>query len=137
MLNDEEWQTIVRRLVDLTKAQKLQWSVLQPEIEADPTYFAEVGAETQYRVWADDDDGRLPYRFTISRRSESSGAYHAVESFLTDEFQDNDGSTSDWINDLYTLAARSASGSPQLVSTLLEELNLLGGSEDGQSIIRF
>jgi hypothetical protein len=123
MLTEDEWIQITTRVVRLTNAGSITWQVLQPDVEHDPTYKVRINELTEYRVWSRDGDGRVPLRFNIMRASVPGEAMQAVDSFMTKEFEVGDASASDWILDVYNAAARSASGSPQLVAKLLAELD--------------
>lgn len=125
MLTDEEWRLVLEHLRDATAEQSLRWSVLPQEVsndDLDPTFIANTSAITQYRIWSRDGDGRFPYRMAIMRREDVGDDWSGVARFEAKPFDDGDGSVSGYIDALYSLAARSASGNLNLAKTLLEEI---------------
>jgi hypothetical protein len=127
MLNDDEWLSLAQVLVRATKTNVLKWSVLGPETPEnalrDPTYRASVGELTEYRIWAKDNDGRVPFILAVLRAKDIFDQLELLDTYETGFFDIGDGSTSDWVNDIYAAAARSATNAPLIVSSLLEELN--------------
>lgn len=127
MLNDDEWLSLAQGLVRATKANALKWSVLGPETPEnaprDPTYRASVGELTEYRIWAKDSDGRVPFILAVLRSKDIFDHPDLLDTYETGFFDIGDGSTSDWVCDVYAAAARSATNAPLIVSSLLEELS--------------
>jgi hypothetical protein len=130
MLTEDEWLEVARKLAKLSQSGQIAWSVLEQRGTHDATYRSRVGELTEYRVWARDADGRVPLRFAIMRAPSPGEEPQSVDAYETASFDLGDGSTSDWVYDVYVAAGRSATGSPQLVAKLLAELEAVNPNSD-------
>jgi hypothetical protein len=132
MLDEQEWSGLATRLLARTRSGTLDWTSsdegLRGSIGSEPLYFTRIGHRTEYRVYARDRDGVLPFVFSIFRLPEEAemdfdSTYKLLDQFETTVFELGDSSTSDWVYDLYQAAKRSASGGPRLFAALIEEID--------------
>jgi len=127
MLDDEEWISILIAVLEATESGSLNWDYFEKDraqtLNRTPTLTASVGEKTVYRIWSEDGDGRLPYRFSILRRTTRDLEPESIAAFGTSTFNIGDASVSDYVYDLYNAASRDATGASRIVSTLLSELS--------------
>jgi hypothetical protein len=121
MFEEEEWNRIASRLVKLTRAHRITWYT--DEQNDHVSYWSNVSQFTSYRLSARDGDDRFPFVLAVYQRSEEDNATTFYDSFETVPFSHDDGSASDWINDLFPMVRREVTGAPKIAQALLAELD--------------
>lgn len=119
MFEDEEWNAILAKLADLTRANKTIWT----HNEHQGLLTTSVGANA-YAIGSVDMDDREPYFFAVLRMDDGTAVELArLES--THVGVSNGWSPGERIVDLQHLAFRMAKGGPQLASELLADMEKL------------
>jgi len=119
MFEDDEWNAIIGKLMDLTRANKTAWH----NSESQDLVSTVIGP-VAYIVGSVDNDGRAPYFLAVVKvDSDANKELARLES--TPVNTDEGYSPQEKIVDLHRLAFRMASGGPQLVASLLADMNAL------------
>ena len=130
MFDDEEWRTLVERLIELTLKQKLEW------IETNDRFETKVG-ETTYAVGSRDNDDRQPFFLSVGpsnpdpwKTTSEIGRLESVPEPDEDQGYGYEPSAAQRVNVLRHLALRAARGAPRVLSKLLGDLDVVAGDSD-------
>ncbi|MFJ5143482.1 hypothetical protein [Curtobacterium sp. NPDC088465] len=126
MFEEDEWAEIAARLVRLTQAHRLSWEL--EDRQSGQTFVTDATRFTRYELAAKDNDNRFPFTLSVYQR-DGANPDRPYDTFETIPFNPEDGSPSDWINDLFPLVRRNVTGAPKIAAALLRELDSLAESD--------
>jgi len=114
MFENDEWLAIIKKLIELTRAEAAKWSlgdvnVLRSEVEG-----------TEYEIGSVDNDGRAPYFLAIYTGEGFDREELARIESDPGEFENY--TPGEAVTDLQRIANRMARGGPQLASKLLADM---------------
>jgi len=112
MFEDAEWNQIIMKLTELTRAEKVTWEI---------GFDGELGAnvkDTLYEIGSVDGDGRAPYYFSIAQGTPARERARLE----TGDDREVSRSVQYSLSELQRLAFRMASGGPQLAKQLLSQM---------------
>lgn len=123
MFENSEWSTLILRLIDLTKSEKLKWHIEERDIVVTPV------GDIEYVLGSVDSDGRAPFFFSIWDPDEKVSIAR-LESQPVPEPDEHGNLSEDRlagqsIPALLAMATRSATGAPKKLNQLMSDLDQL------------
>lgn len=117
MFEDDEWVALIKKLITLTRNQKISWALSESDL-----LLSKIG-DAAYTVSSVDGDGRAPYQFAVLTGAEDE--YTEVARIESGPEDSRIYTPAEAVSDLQRIAYRMARGGPQLAAKLLADLEAI------------
>jgi hypothetical protein len=125
LLNEDEWVTILDRLVAVTEKRSLEWQLMRPDdAPEDHFWYSAAVGETNYSIGAVDGDGVAPFYLQIDRNGVVFDQIQTPSARLGNESQNG---IRNGLRDLYREIGRAVNRAPERVALLIADLAGLEG----------